>query len=95
MVVFFFIIVASLVSVAFAWAISASIRIWSARPADLDLERALERRTITARRVLAGVSRSGDEDNSESPSVPSYALGPFGSSGVPSAWLDELWERRN
>jgi len=98
MVIVFTILTASLVSVAFAWAVSAGIRIWSIRPEEAEIARLLANRRFAVRRVLAPTSRAGDDQDGAYAAhirTPSYDLGSCGSSGIPAEWLDDLWARRN
>lgn len=98
MVVLFAVLGASLLVCLMAWAIVTGFRIWRIdEPASVHsmVVRRESAKTGAFVRVGAREIREDQEYGEISRSLLSYELGPYGSTGIPPTWFDDIWIRRN
>lgn len=82
------------------WTIVVSLKLWETDdPVSLRRESVLVRREAARAGLVMPVGareiREDQQYGEESRVLLMYDFGPVGSSGIPSAWFDDLWLRRN
>ena len=82
------------------WTIIISLKIWQTEdPVSMKRESVLVRREAARAGLVMPVGareiREDQEYGEESRVLLMYDYGPFGSSGIPPGWFDDLWIRRN
>ncbi|MDX1739707.1 MAG: hypothetical protein R3178_00370 [Rhodothermales bacterium] len=82
------------------WAVVISLKIWERDdPVALRRESVLVRREAAQAGLVIPVGareiREDQQYGEESHALLMYEYGPFGSSGIPNSWHDDLWIRRN